>query len=68
MIAATIRSWLFPYSHELKELKEMHHRQKILTRQNNEKIAHMMATLNGEDSWFLRLHHGSEKEERDADT
>ncbi len=65
-IANLVKSFLFPYSHELAELKKQQHRERALIHENNIRIEKMMATLNGEDSWFLRVVHSNVKEEHDV--
>ena len=53
-IVCKIKLFLFPDIESIKDIKESVQRQIAASCQSKQKIDGMIATLNGEDNWFLR--------------
>ena len=50
-----VKSFFFPFDFGMKEIREHLQQQKEIACKNNEKVNQMIATLNGEDDWFLKV-------------
>ena len=53
-IVGKIKLFLFPDIEPIKNIKEFIQQQMATSCQSKQKIDGMIATLNGEDNWFLR--------------
>ncbi len=54
-ILERVRSYLFPYDKDIKELTGILRAQSKTLDDTNKRVKGMIATLNGEDDWFLQV-------------
>ncbi len=54
-IISKVKSFLFPYDEAIKEVHQLLQEQTDVLRDTNGRVKKMIATLNGEEDWFLRV-------------
>ena len=62
-IIKLLKSLLFPFRLDIKEIEDKIHTNRNKICENTVKIQEMVATLNGEDAWFLERKPGRRDQE-----